>query len=201
MVSGFNKNLVLVLGSVMVLAACEKADQKANLVPGAESQATFLVDKASGEGELINPDSKDAWQTPISSSFSFMACLKDRANGETLRGQRFVVEKAEDMVQQTPEEASDVNGCIKWVEEIPFNYFAKRSARLPITRYVIGQGVHSGRAEVKLAVNPWALGSGARDKGASVVFLRDQILPQNQMAPAGQMRATLSGDSFGKADL
>lgn len=201
MVPGFNKKLALVLGSVLVFAACEKADEKANLVPGTESQATFLVDKASGEGELINPDAKDVWQTPISASFSFMACLKDRANGETLRGQRFIVEKGEDQVRIEPDEASDVNGCIKWVEEIPFNYFAKRSARLPITRYVLGQGVHAGRAEVKLAVNPWALGAGARDRGDAVVFLRDQILPKNQLAPAGQMRATLSGDSHGKADL
>ncbi|MBX3018788.1 MAG: hypothetical protein KF767_12930 [Bdellovibrionaceae bacterium] len=201
MVLGFNKNAALLLGSLLFLAACDKADEKANLVPGGESQATFLVDKASGEAELINPDTKDVWQTPISASFSFMACLKDRANGETLRGQRFGIEKQEDGTQLPVEEASDVNGCIKWVEEIPFNYFAKRSARLPITRYVLGQGIHAGRAEVKLAINPWALGSGARDKGDSVVFLRDQILPKNQMAPMGQMRATLSGESHGNADL
>lgn len=207
MVSSCNKitvqvrSLLLASSFLIWLTACEKADDKANLVRSDESQATFLVDSAGGEGELLNTDTHSLWQIPISSSFSFMVCLKDRANGESLRGQRFLVEKGEDGTQITPDQPSDINGCIKWREEVPFNFFAKRSARLPLQRYILGQGIYTGRVEVKLAINPWALGSHSRDGGEAVVFMRDQILPQSQLAKPDRMQSVLNGDMHGSADL
>lgn len=202
MVTGFNKSFVAVtLGSLLLLSACEKADEKASLTRGGEGQATFLLKDAEGEGELINPDAKASWQAPIASSFSFKACLKDRGNGENAIGQKFIVERAEDGSQITPKEDADTNGCIKWEEPFDFNYFAKRSARLPITRYIVGQGVHSGREAVRFAINPWSLGNDARDKGKAVEFLRDKILPEKQLVPTNALRPALSGDLYGAAEL
>lgn len=181
------------------LTGCEKPDQKASLSAGG-SQATFIIDDAKGTGDLTNVDKNNAWQIPNASSFSFFVCMKDRATRETLRGHRFVVQK-EDGTEIVPEEATDVNGCIKWEEAIPFNFFAGRSQRIPITRQIIGQNVHSGRAEVKFAVNPWAVGSQARDKGEAVVFLRDQILPKGQLVDEKMALKTLSGDTSGGAEI
>lgn len=195
-----HNRFLTVVAALLVLAtltACEKPDQNPRL---AGDQATFIVSSARGDGDLQLVDSKNSWQVPDISAFSFTTCLKDRASGETARGQRFAVER-EDGSQIIPDEASDINGCIVWTENFPFNFFAQKSTRIPVTRQIVGQGVHSGKAEVRLAINPWALGGQSRDKGSSVIFLRDQILPDGQVVKPVQANAALSGQLSGQAAM
>jgi hypothetical protein len=192
---------VTLLGAVgLMAAACTKPDT-VDSDKKSSAQASFVIDRAGGSGALSTLNTKSTWDVPLSAHYSFYVCLNQRASGDKIKGQKFLIENPLTQTRIEPEGPTDNNGCLKWKEEISFNHFAKRSYRIPVTRKVIGQGVNTGSRELNLAVNPWALGSQKRDSGEDVVFLQNVTLPTHQLvAPQDAMKA-LSGEHSGAAEL
>ncbi len=206
-----------------LLVACTKADQKPDGVngnQGEESTATFLIKSISGGGERHHVNAKvelrdgrpvvkmdreaperSSWRIPEAASFVFTACIEDRASGSPARGHKFEV--------QIPEKKSTIldvlptrpDGCFTWMETIPFSFFVKNSRWVVVERDIVGTGVHSGRRRVRLAINPWAVGKGSRDDGPEVLFLRDKMVPQEQLVGPELAEKALSGELQGQDEL
>ncbi len=210
-----SKNAALILGALAFLNACTKPDNKPDAVngnSGVEGTATFTVNQVTGKAVLVNPKSiytnktdgggrVSSWRVPRAVSYSFTACIEDRATNSRAKGQTFKVEVPgtnlgiADVTPTTP------SGCFTWMETIPFSFYVKNSRWVVVERDIVGAGVHTGRQRVRLAINPWAVGDGAREGGREFEYLRESRLPVEKLVPFSQFDAALSGQLAGDDEL
>ncbi len=182
------------------LISCTQPDKNPDGINGkanAEGTATFRIDSLKGKGTIApfitakGPESAlaAAWRIPMAVNFRFTACIQDRISHAKAANHRFLVE-----IPGTGQQIADIKpttstGCFNWMEPVPFNYFVKRSHWGIIERDIIGTGVHTGRQRVRIAINPWAIGDRARDKGDEVAYLRDEPLPDALLSPEPEAHA------------
>jgi len=209
------KWILPIAASALLLVGCTKADQKPDGVngnEGTEGSASFRVTSLSGDGTVLqvpatttdvttNLTYASIWKVPREASFRFTACIDDRATRKAAIGHQFAVEipGSRQRIADVPPTTGE--GCFSWHESVPFTYFVKRSKWVTLERDIIGIGLHSGRHRVKVAVNPWAVGQGARDSGDEFRFLRDKPLHPSLLIPAVNADAALSGEALGQDQL
>jgi hypothetical protein len=141
------------------ILGCTKADTKPDHINGQngkneEGIATFLVKSLDGKGRWMpnesgtysSPDGfkhTTSWKYPREATFSFSACIQDRASRHEAVGHRFRVEipgKGLNIVDVSP---TRPNGCFTWMETIPFTFFVKQSRWVVVERDIIGTGVRT----------------------------------------------------------
>jgi len=211
--------MIGVLALAAVLNACTKADTKPDGVNGPNrddvGNATFVIKSFPKAGysllqaqDIFRNDADGAkratnWRIPREAVFTFGACIEDASTHADARGHNFNVE----MVQAgrkikignvTP---TRPNGCFTWMETIPFSYFVKQSRWVVLVRDIVGTGIHSGRQRIRIAVNPWAIGDGARDGGEPVVYLRDDNVHASQLYEGNDADKAFSGEGLGEDQL
>lgn len=209
-----SKIAALILGLVL-MSACTKPDSKPDSVNGGngtEGIATFSISSLEGKGILVNPKSiyrnktdganrQGHWRTPRAVSYTFNACIEDRATRNKARGQTFKIEipgtklGIADVTPTTP------SGCLSWRETIPFSFYVRNSRWVVVERDIVGAGAHTGRQRIRFAINPWSVGDGAREHGRDFVFLREESLPEEKLVQFPQMNAALSGQLQGDDEL
>jgi len=208
-------NLPVLLISIAFLTACTKPDTKPNGVNGPQStegSATFRIKSMEGDGTYLNVPtvSKDpvtnlttasVWRIPRDVSYRFTACLEDRSTRSKAIGHQFAIEIPGTLQRIVDVPPTTGEGCFSWHETVPFTYFVKRSKWVVIERDIVGTGVHTGRQRVKLAINPWAVGSGGRDGGDTFRYLRDKPLHPSQLIASEKADAALSGEALGQDQL
>ncbi len=211
-----SKTALLIVCSLFIgLTACTRPDSKPDGVngnQGAEGSATFRVRSLIGDGQILQvpTTAKDpttnlmyasVWRIPRDVSFRFTACIEDRSTRSAAIGHQFAIEIPETRARIQDIPASTGDGCFSWHESLPFTYYVKRSKWVTVERDIVGTGVHSGRQRVKVALNPWAVGTHARDSGDEFRFLRDKPLHPSLVLPPAQADSALSGEAFGQDKL
>ena len=190
------KYLVLLFTACSVLSSCTKP------TTGEDDTTSFLVELKGGTATPTPVDPRAIWKIPKSVTFTFQACLTGRASRKDIYNQNFTVENPESK-EIFQVRTNEKNGCFSWKEPIPYNHFAGQSGWVTIERDVVGAGVNTGRQRVRIAVNPWAAGSQARDAGKAVVSLKSgesDFLPVKVYA-MGESNLALAGDLQGNARL
>lgn len=195
------------------LVACTKMDKDPDGVNGrqdGDSMATFRVDSLEGDGATaslipgVDPETGakkvSNWAIPHQVNFRMTACLSDRSTRAAAAGHRFEVEIPSSKKRFADLKPTTTKGCFTWMEPLPFTYFVEKSKWIVLERDIIGTGVHTGRQRVRIAVNPWAVGEGARDRGDEVRFLRDKPLPDEMLIQPDKADIALAGakDSRGR---
>ena len=206
------RSKLFVLASLLFVATgCIKPQRTADGTNGPQSSddvsagATFYV--AGGgkgeEGHISKVIQNAKWQIPMVADFFPKVCLKDRAAASQARGQKFEIEIPNTSRRILPLGPSDGQGCITWPESLPFPYFAKRSAPILLTRYIVGTGVLTGKAVVKFYVDPWAVGNSPRDSNSSLVFWKESTPPPNLLLDEAKVTRALdiNGNDEEGADL
>lgn len=152
--------LTIVLVALSV-SGCWKPSKKDDPNFGeSDAAATFRVKDAGGDS--ITPrDTHSAWRVPVEKEFAFWICVQDRAASETVKGHVFSVEIPE-RKQTIRDLKTDNEGCFKWTESVPYNYFAYRPWNVAVTRTVRGQGVHTGARKIRFAINPGLMSARPR---------------------------------------
>jgi hypothetical protein len=157
--------------------------------------ATFFVESLKGEGTYASISQLSQWKVPSSIQFGFSACLRSSIPNTPLLNQPFTVSIPGS--DTTYKADTNGEGCITWNESMPYNFFAGRSGWVAVERDIIGRGVNRGRVTVTLALNPWAVGDLARDKGCEVVYMQNGChgwLPQN-LVPLERTTLYLAGEA------
>lgn len=148
---------------------------------GADDQeiATFFITEAKGDSiaSKINSD----FAIPKSKTFNFSVCIKSKAQSELLVGHSFRVEEIEKELK------TDAKGCLNWMEEVPFNYFAEPTY-LEWKRKITATGIHKGSRIVQFAINPW----NDTDKSQAVMNLANST-PPRLTTGTEQVKAALTG--------
>ncbi|NJL24154.1 MAG: hypothetical protein HC902_02550 [Calothrix sp. SM1_5_4] len=157
----------MVTSSVACTVACTQADRDKK----SDIQASFNVREVTGKGERGAVDPGAPWKIPYTVEFGFEACIEDRASRKEIPNQDFVV-KVPGSRQVFPVK-TNAWGCFQWDESIGYNHFAGESGWVTLEREIVGSGVYNGVRKVSILVNPWAVGSQARDSQSAVVFQRD----------------------------
>lgn len=200
---------------IMLVSACTKPDSKPDGIngnDGAEGLASFRIGKVDGDGTILqvpttttdpstNLTYASIWRIPREVSYRFTACIIDRSTNKSALGHQFAVEIPETRARIADVPPTTGEGCFSWHESIPFAYFVKRSKWIVLERDIVGLGVHTGKQRIKVAINPWSVGQGARDGGDEFRFLREKPLPTSLLVPAPQADAALSGNSLGEDKL
>lgn len=203
--------LFLPLMIMSAFVACTKVNKDPDGINGnqsADSMATFRVKSLEGEGRFASitgkkDGSKDSlwasnWKVPTSVDFTLTACIEDRTTRKDAMEHQFHVEDPATGNRIPDIRPTTVGGCFSWIEPINFSYFVRKSHWGVIERDIIGDGVHTGRQRVRIALNPWAVGGGARDDGDSVRFLRDKPLPPALLSPV--IGPAAFGSTFDRLD-
>lgn len=190
----FHSKLSAALIAALLLTGCWKPSKKTDPNFGeTDAAATFRV--RTGGGDSITPrDTLTAWRVPIEKEFSFWACIRDRAASEIVKGHMFSVYIPE-RKQTIRDLKTDDEGCFKWTEKFPFNYFAYRPANIAVSRVIKGQGVHTGSRKIRFAINPWAdERRTARADARSVIYLSGREgISESQLVDEKQAELALKG--------
>ena len=176
----------LMMTLLVGLVGCTKPDD------GNHEGANFFVKDVSVEGaQLIAHENNSFWRTARQATYTLRACIVDQATQIPSRGHGFEVRSPEGVVYEALSN-TDPSGCFTWQEEFPFNEFASRTYFVPYQREIVGTGVLNGSRTIEFAVNPWALGENARDRGPHFVFLHDGIRSRDRIDPSRTVGKTLS---------
>jgi hypothetical protein len=180
--------LLFILGATLLtISACTKSqspDPTSTNPTGKNiaSNTNIYVTSCDGDGSVKRIDKKSHWQVPNTAQLRLYACLKDKPTKQPLKGTRFQIEDesnpgvyyypeckdAAGHVHSGPDCTSDDNGCIRWTEWMPYNYYTEQSARLEVVRKLFAPGTGSS-ATISYYVDPWAMdGHGKRDDVKSV---------------------------------
>ncbi|MBT3236473.1 MAG: hypothetical protein HN353_11020 [Bdellovibrionales bacterium] len=163
------KGVINILLLVMLLAAgCSSDVEDRNQQA---SNSAFTVDMISSV-ELADEQGSGIWGLKNSKIVNIKACLKDRALGQAVIDQPFLISGG---VQGEIKAVTDISGCLFWEEQFEFNYLADESYLL-FERKISSVGNYSGYEILKLALNPWSASPiiDARDGKQTVTsFLRE----------------------------
>jgi hypothetical protein len=212
--------LIFILGtSLWALTACTKS-QSPDPTPSnptgknMSAASTIYIDDCRGDGFIKPIDRNASWAVPNVATISYSVCLRDRATKQPMRGHHFEIE-TEDGKRYFPDCpqrkktgdlkacVSDASGCITWTEDKKFNYYAKQSGTLEVSRKVIATGINAADT-VSFYVNPWAMDNhDKRDSGNSVMCSK-KTAPPPDLIVATNPRAQedlLSSDKDGGAEI
>ncbi len=181
---------------VLLASSCTKPTTGVDTSSG----ATFFVQSLNGGGsQQMQRGTK--WKIPESVKFTFQACLKARGTRTDLYNQDFGIENP--VTGDVTSVKTNKTGCLNWQESIPYNHLAGQSGWIELQRDIVGRGINLGKQSVRIAVNPWAVGEAARDKGEAVVYLEsgDSISIPTKIFPFTQATKALSGELQGAARL
>jgi hypothetical protein len=207
--------LIFIIGFALVTAiGCtkpQKADDGVNgpgRASGASPGASFYVSSCDGKAGTKDIVENPYWSIPTIADVRLSACLLDRATTRKAIGQEFEIEdpvthKRFKPDPQNPDDApgrSGNDGCISWHEDLPYNYFVKRSAPIAFTRLIWGNGIHTGNYRLTYAINPWATGQDARDRGHSnpdvqCLFGKEATPPAHMIKDHVQGMSLLAGEN------
>lgn len=189
----FSSRLFLFIFSLLGLVGCTQPDK------GEDSKESFYVTSMTSERvQLRTVKSESGWIYPIQVTYTFRACVVDRATQDKIKGHAFKVKEGE-VFKESVLSNTDQNGCFSWQEDFPFNYYASRTFFVPFEREIVGSSVYSGSRKVKFAINPWAVGDSGRDKGPNFVFLHDGAklrdrVQEGKIASVENSYSVLSGE-------
>lgn len=208
-----SSKILLLSALVLAFTACTKATKDPDGVNGnheGEAGATFDIESVEGNGtfaEIFPGVAKSKlrtmknWNVPSMVNFTITACISDRNTNKDARFQDFAVEEVETKRRiDNVKPKTTRNGCFWWIEQFPFNYFVERSKWVVVERDIIGTNLHVGRKRIKLALNPWAVGGGARDDGDAVRYLRDKPLAEDVLVTSSDFQANKLGEDELYAD-
>ncbi len=134
---------------LLITAACTPPSPKPRLESLKES-ATFYLDKASIS--QVQTVSSERTALPLARVYTFEACLKDNSLGKSIENHSFQV--LSQSGQEPKNLLSDPNGCIRWNEEVSFNYLAT-GRWVSLDRKILAHGFHAGEREISFAIQPW----------------------------------------------
>ncbi|WP_413291026.1 hypothetical protein [Bdellovibrio sp. HCB337] len=166
--------------SLSGLTACNIPTPQAREGSDETAAATFFVTEIKGDAVASNLN-KD-YAIPKSKTFNFSACLKDQAQSKPLIGHPFRIEEI------NKELKTDEKGCLNWMEEVPFNYFATPTY-IEWKRKITATGLHKGSRVAQFAINPW----NDTDKSQAVVNLSNTT-PTRLATGDEDVKAALSGE-------
>ena len=164
---------IIALISTLALGACSSSGEDPVSISneGASSDATFLVNQVSGSIEAANSDAVFSSVSTIR-HVNFTACVRDVAVMEAVVGLPFMIREGSNSLARA---TTDSNGCLHWSEKTPVQTLAPESY-LETTRTIEALKSHKGSVTIKLALNPWQVGS------SSVLDLRYQQAPKIRAA-------------------
>jgi hypothetical protein len=143
-----------IIGGVIAVAltGCLRADKQSaadvEALYGLGKTASFQVNNVNFEEGPVT--FKTGWSIPVKNEYILMACLTDRITQDRLIGHKFRVET--DSLIHKP--VADRDGCIKWTEEVPFEFFGEERY-LKFSRRIVGDGLHRGAQVIEFAIDPW----------------------------------------------
>ncbi|MCB0406928.1 MAG: hypothetical protein KDD34_01925, partial [Bdellovibrionales bacterium] len=154
----WNFNSKSTLGVFLIstlLVGCLKADKK-DESELKKTSANFLVQNV--DAKLGPVDFVKGWSIPEKNDYYLKACIIDRVTRDRLIGHEFRVES--DGIQiPKPNAVTDNDGCIQWVEEVPFQFFGE-PRYLKMSRKIVGTGVKRGEQIIEFAIDPWKITRG-----------------------------------------
>jgi hypothetical protein len=141
-------NIFAIVGLSLLISGCSSDIEDRNQEV---SNSTFTVDMVTSV-ELTNQESRGQWGLKSSKIINVQACLKDRALGNAIIDQPFIISGGE---LEEIRVVSDISGCLFWEERVKFNFLADESY-LMLSRKISGAGNYSGTDNLELALNPWS---------------------------------------------
>lgn len=200
------------MGALALIVGCTKPDGKPDGVNRSSDAATFLVTEVKGSGDEIIPKEiyknqtdgavrKASWRVPRAIRYKFNACIEDRATHVKAKGQTFQVEDPRTKRRILDVEPTTPSGCFAWLETIPFSYYVRNSRWVVVERDIVGDGIHTGRKRVRLALNPWMIATGSREHGEGFRFLREDKMDEYRLVPPEQQDDAFSGRLQGEDEL
>ncbi len=163
-----------------------------------DNGANFFVKRVDVEGTQTFMKENKGWRVPVSVKYTLRACIQDRAEAKDARGHRFHV-KAPDGREFEALDNTDRDGCFRWEESFPYNYFANDILYIPFDREIVGEGIYNGSRTIQFAINPWATGESKRAGGKAFVLLNDGQktvfeFQKDLIAPRRYAQAALMGE-------
>lgn len=146
------KNSILAFSLSVGLVGCLRADKQSqgdiDALYGQNKTASFQVVSLSYEPGPVQY--KNGWSIPEKNDYVLTACLSDRITRDRLIGHKFRVESPDQILKPI----ADRDGCIKWNESVPFEFFGEERY-LKFQREIVGDGVHRGAQTIEFALDPW----------------------------------------------